>query len=74
MRVTVPDTERVRDCVGEVVRDGTPVLEVLLFKHLKSSHYCFPSNFVDADEQLPYGLTNDIIVALNNESVRDVAH
>ena len=44
--------------------DGQPVMEVLLYKHRKTGITTLPGNFVDADEQLPHGLTQELTEAI----------
>ena len=46
------------------VIDGQPLMEVLLYKHRKSGVTTLPGNFVDADEQLPHGLTQELTEAI----------
>ena len=45
------------------------VLEVLVYKHNKSGHVSLPGNFIDPDEQLPYGLMAELTEAVKNYAV-----
>ena len=69
---------------AEVIINGLPVLEGRVYKqkkhgaehqyfqhtHMHAGALMLPVNFVDADEQLPYGLVAELSDAITRDAVR----